>query len=98
MPNSYDIGDVVRCASTFTNADDVAVDPVTVRFKVFKPDGTWTTYVYGTDVGLIKDSTGHYHYDVEPEIEGVWVYRFEGVGSYKGAGESTFITRRTVFY
>lgn len=98
MASTYDIGDVVRCVSVFRNIAGTAVDPSTVKAWVQSPVGVETLYTYGTDAGLVKDSTGNYHLDIEPSIPGVWVYRFEGTGSNKGADETTFIVRKSAFY
>lgn len=98
MANTYDIGDVVRCSVAFTNAAGTAIDPSVVRAKIETPLGVETTYVYGTDAEVVKDSTGNYHIDVEPDAPGIWKYRFEGATSNKGAGETTFSVRRSAFY
>jgi len=56
--NIYDIGDNVTMAAAFTS-NSVATDPTGVTFKIKLPSGAVTTYVYSTDVQLIKDSTGN---------------------------------------
>lgn len=96
--NEYDVGDVVRLLVTFTNSvDDSAVDPATVTARVKSPVGVKTAYVYGTDVELVKVGTGNYRLDIEPAIQGVWRYRFEGTGTYKSAGEASFEIVESVF-
>jgi hypothetical protein len=49
MANTYDQGDMVRLAATF-EIETVDTDPSTITFKILAPDGTVTTYVFGTDV------------------------------------------------
>ncbi len=95
--NTHDIGDVVRISVAFTNQAGTPVDPGTVTVKVKTPIGLATTYVFGVDSGVIKDSTGNYHFDVEPAIQGVWAYRWEGAVSNKGAEENTFQIRESAF-
>lgn len=57
----HDYGEVVRARNTYTNPDTGAVtDPLTVQVELRKPDGTLTTYVYGTDAELTKISVGLY--------------------------------------
>ena len=59
----FQVGDKVRLSAAFTDIDDAAQDPGGVQFKLRAPDGTITTYVYGADVEVVKDSTGNYHVD-----------------------------------
>lgn len=99
--NTYDIGDNVRCSAAFTDANSTAFDPDVVRFKL-KPQGqSITTYVYGTDSELVKDSTGNYHVDVDvTSLPGTWYYRFEGessAGVGQGADEVWFQVEKSVF-
>lgn len=93
----YTIGNLIRVSAAFTNSGGSAVDPGQVRAKVKSPLGVITTYTYGTDAALVKDSTGNYHLDVEPTVQGVWKYRWEGLTSNKGAGESSFTVAESVF-
>ena len=61
------------------------------------PLGEVSTYVYGTDAGVIKDSAGNYHIDVEPAAQGVWKYRWEGLNSNKAAKENSFAVEESSF-
>lgn len=88
--DTYDLGKVVRSAVAFTNVAGTAVDPGGVTFKVKSPLGVITTYVYLTDVEVVKDATGSYHIDLEPDSQGVWVVRWIGTGSNKTASEGSF--------
>lgn len=98
MANTYDIGDVVRCAVAFTNAAGTAVDPTTVKFRIRKPDRSIDFYTYGVDAEVIKDSTGNYHMDILIDQSGTWYYRMEGITTNRGAGETSLIIRRSKFY
>ena len=97
MPNVYDKGDLVRCSGAFTDAAGDACDPTGVVFKFQDPSGNETTYTYGTDSELVKDSVGNYHVDVDTDEVGYWYYRFEGTGTGQAAGEASFIVRETEF-
>ena len=93
--NTYDQGDVVRCTGRFYNSSDAAADPTTVTFYIKGPN-TDETYVYGTDVEVVKDSTGVYHVDFSvpktgATAAGKYTYRFEGAGSNASADEDSFI-------
>ena len=94
--NSYDQGDLVRCAGAFTDSVPAAIDPTTVLFKFQDPSGNQVTYTYGTDAELVKDSTGNYHVDVDADEAGLWYYRFES-GTEQAAGESRFFVKDSVF-
>jgi len=101
VTNKYDIGDSVRCSAVWTDADSTATDPDVVRFKLKTPAGTVTTYVYGTDSELVRDSVGNYHVDVDvTAIPGAWYYRFEGEtsgGIGQGADETWFTVKKSEF-
>lgn len=100
MPNTYDIGDVVRCQAVFTDVNGAAFDPTTVTAKYQDPAGNETTLVYLTDVEVIKSATGTYYVDVPIDERGAWFYRFEGLdgsGDEQGAGEEKFLVRKSEF-
>jgi hypothetical protein len=92
-------GDQVNLPVEFKSGDPlVATDPTTVTFKIMTPDGKTTTYVYGTDSELEKDSTGNYHVIWTANQEGLHTYRFEGSTPCEVAIEGEFIVPKTVFY
>lgn len=94
---TYDNGDLVRCSAAFTNSDGEAVDPTAVIFKVKTPAGTETTYTYGTDAELVRDSAGNYHIDVDANESGIWIYRCYSTGTGQAADEEHFSVRITEF-
>ena len=95
--NTYDVGGLIRCSAIFTNIAGAAVDPAVVKFKFRTPAGTITTYTYGTDAALVKDSTGNYHVDVNATGEGMWFYRFESTGTGQAAEEHNFFIANSEF-
>lgn len=100
MSNQYDKGDRVRISTAFTDSDGTAFDPNTVTAKYLDPSSNTTTYVYGTDAELVKDSTGNYHVDIYVDEIGRWHYRFEGTdssGNEQGADENYFEVIATKF-
>lgn len=96
MANSYDVGDLVKLTATFTTAG-VAADPTAVSVKYKNPAGTTTTKVYGTDVEVVKSSTGIYYIYVSAATEGRWYYRWYSTGTGQAAGESYFDVAQTYF-
>lgn len=90
--NIYVTGQKVRCSVAFT-VSGVATDPTTVTCKIKDPSGNVSTYVYGTDAELVKDSTGNYHVDVITDEDKQWHFRFEGTGTCVAVEESSFRAR-----
>jgi hypothetical protein len=88
---SYLKGTVVRVSGSFTNRNTgAAADPGTVRFLWRSGAGT-TTYTYGVDSQLVKDSTGNYHVDIDTtSLTTSVVFRWEGTGSNQAAVEDSF--------
>lgn len=93
----YDVGDKIRLTHTFTNLAGVVTDPTAVTFKMKKPDGTTTTYVYGTDAELVKSATGIYYVDWTFTMADSHKYRFAGTGTVTTSDEGTILVRRSWF-
>lgn len=92
----YDTGDLVRVSAAFKDSTNAAIDPTVVRFKFKRPDtGVVTTYVYGVDGALVKDSAGNYHVDISADAAGEWPYRFESTGTGQAAQEGSFFADAT---
>jgi hypothetical protein len=77
------VGDVQRVSAlNITNVAGVVTDPTTLTLKVRKPgDTAVTTYTYGEDVIVVKDSTGNFHADLPLDTEGTWRYDWVGTGA-----------------
>lgn len=95
-PVAYDIGDVARLSSAFTNAAGAAADPTTVTVKVRPPSGEIITRTYAASE-VVKDSTGNYHFDYTILEEGVHYYKYYGTGSVIAAEESSFEVQTSEF-
>lgn len=93
--NVYDVGDKIRLSAAFTDINEAAQDPGGVQFKIRDPSGTITTYVYGTDAALVKDSTGNYHVDYLIATAGRYRYRFAGITSGQAAAENVFQVKQS---
>jgi hypothetical protein len=75
----------------------VVTDPSTVTLKIRTPSGTESSHVYGTDVNVIKDSTGKYHYVLTLDAKGDWYQRWIGTGAVVTAGEKVLRVQRSSF-
>jgi hypothetical protein len=69
----------VRLLATW-KLSNVAIDPDTVTVRIINPAGTVTTFIYITNAEVVRDSTGVFRYDLALTVEGIYYYRFEGVG------------------
>lgn len=95
--STYYVGNLVRISVIFANSVGTAIDPSVVKAQVYSPSEIITTYTYGTDVAVVRDSTGHYHLDVDANAEGVWRYRWYATGTGQAAAESCFDAATSVF-
>lgn len=87
---TIDIGDRVTVTAAFVNDADAAVDPTTVTFHQQMPDGTITSYVYGTDAEVAKVSTGNYTFKRTTTQAGTHTVRCVGTGAAIAAEKTTY--------
>jgi hypothetical protein len=91
----YDVGDQVRLIGKWTDPNNsyAVVDPTAVNCSILAPSGTLTTYVYGVDADLKKESTGIYYLDLDIDESGDWCYRWFSTGTAQAAEENKFTVR-----
>ena len=94
--NTYDIGDTPRLTATWTDINDLAVDPSAVTFTWKTPGASVTTYTYGVDAQLVKSSTGIYYVDLALNASGKWSYRFAGTGPGAASAENQLNVRESL--
>lgn len=80
-------GATARVTATFEDQNHALADPTTVTAEFNNPAGTKTTYVYGVDAQLVRESIGVYHYDIDLSSPRVWHYRIEGTGTVKAVSQ-----------
>ena len=95
--NQYVLLQSVNLRATF-KVNNVLTDPTAVTFKMKDPADVLTTYIYGTNVELVKDSVGKYHVMVSLNKYGIWWYRYEGTGTAPGATEANVEVIPSHFY
>lgn len=94
---------LVRLKATFTKSEDDPddpgglVDPDTVTVRTKDPNGDKASFVYLTDLSLVREDEGVYHYDVDASLIGDWFYRWEGTGSGQAAAEGKFTVSDSPF-
>lgn len=74
-------GTSLRRTINFEDASCDPVDPDTVTFKVYPPNGQISTYVYGTDAEVQRSAAGAYYADFIPDTSGRWHFRWETTGT-----------------
>lgn len=103
MSIEYEFGQAVRLEGAFENAAGVAADPTTVTFTYGvrlvnpPPDPTASDHVYLSDLAVIRDSTGRYHYDFVPSLAGNYIARVTGTGTVAAVAVSTFRVKPSPF-
>lgn len=91
-------GGTLKATCTFTPAGSTTpTDPTTVVAKLSAPDGTVTTYTYGSSAELTKTSTGVYLLTVTLNAAGLWWVRFTGTGAVKAAEDEAVLVKDSVF-
>jgi len=89
-------GDEVRVTVTF-DSGGTPRDPTTVTFKIVLPHGlSPVTYVYGTDVQLIRDGVGIYHVDWLTTVQGNAPWSMRGTGAVQRTAIGAIYVNDTV--
>jgi hypothetical protein len=98
-PGRHYVNTTVRIAVNFQDDDGTDVDPSTVSFKSYSPNGAISSYVYGTDSEVIRANTGDYYVDFVPAQSGRWFYRWASTGSGTAiALEGEVVVQASVFF
>lgn len=84
------VGDWPKFTATFTDINDTPTDPSTITFKFRNEYRTATSYVYGTDSEVTKDSTGVYTARVQMDYPGTMFVRVESDSTFGAAYEDEF--------
>jgi len=72
-------GTMVKSKITFSDPiTHVVVDPSAVTVTIRSPDNVKVTYTYGTDVLLVKASTGIYHVLTPLAQQGTYKWKWTG--------------------
>jgi hypothetical protein len=95
--SNYTLGTMVRLNGSFRTVYGALDDPATVTFEIQVPSGTITTYTYGVDNELVRESEGNYYVDWTTADSGTYTYRFASVGTVTAANENTFTVPSSPF-
>jgi hypothetical protein len=93
--NTYDVGDGVVVSTTFTDRLTAApVDPDDVFLDVrWHSSAEPTTYTYGEDDEVVRDSEGVYHSLISATGPGLWHYGWRSSGDVVSAEQGEFLVR-----
>ena len=80
---SYKVGTTKRLSVVFKSVvdDTTPADPTAVTLLIQAPDNAQTTYTYLTDVELVRDGVGLYHFDLDFTHIGAYFFRWTGTGA-----------------
>jgi len=79
--NTYQLGSSVRFTGSFTDEDDLPVDPDTVSLVIRDPSGNETVYTYLGLGTITRTAIGEYYQDAVVDEHGVWYYQWKGTGT-----------------
>jgi hypothetical protein len=95
MALNVKLGSRVRASCTFADSAGIA-DPSTIVFQVKAPNGAIQSWTYGAS-GMVRDSTGAYHYDLTPTAAGAWKVKWVASGTVVAVDEASFQVTATTF-
>lgn len=81
--SNFIVGDVARLSVSILDVAGVPSDPTSLSLVIQAPDGTSMTHTSD----IVKDSTGNYHFDLALDSSGSYGYRWQSVGTNRGAIE-----------
>lgn len=91
--NTFDVGDTVRLAATYTDTGGGPIDPTSVKFVYRHPTGTEST-VTSLSTSVVNPSSGSYYTDILINSAGTWRWRSYSTGSLNTAAEAVFVVRK----
>jgi|SRR5215472_13686878 len=90
-PNCYDLGTAIVLTGNFADPTGKPADPGEVTVRILDPDGNESSMTPS------KIDTGVYQVALDPDVPGVWFYRFEGTAPVDTAMEANFVVASSQF-
>ena len=92
------IGNLIKVRATFKDDTQVKMDPTVVTLHVKNPADTETSYVYGTDPEVVRESQGVYYMLLDTTAQpGEWMFVWNSTGTLQAAGQTKFTVADTYF-
>ena len=86
-PGRVYVKSTYRIVARYQDYSGTYLNPDSVSLLVTNPNGTTSTYVYGTDDEIERSATGIYNGDIYvSELSGRWFWRWE---ASNGSGDAT---------
>jgi hypothetical protein len=90
------VGNVVQVYAKFKDKHNALIDPTTVSVKIRTPAGVDTTYTYGVNPEVLKESTGVYYININTTGQtGTWFAKWTSTGTGQGVGQTNFTVEAT---
>jgi hypothetical protein len=96
-PGKHYVNSPITLQVNLTDSSGSDTDPDTVLIKILDPFGVSTTYTYGDDDEVTKQSVGDYSAEITPDSAGRWRWRWETTGDVI-ALEGDFLVQDSGFY
>ena len=87
----YFKGQILRIGVEFRDNAEELADPTTLTFKWKVDLGTTSTYTYGVDPEVVRDSLGVYYVDLDLTVTGTYAYQYMAGGAIENAIEESFM-------
>jgi len=87
----------IRIRANIRNLEGELANPTTLECIVHEPDGTNSTFVWNTDVELVRESTGEFYLDWDASQAGLHKYRWQAGGSIVVSFGGSFNIRQPRF-
>lgn len=94
---TYFVNSTARFFALFEDEERQPADPASVTFTVRKRNGTATTYTYGVDPQIVRDTKGQYHIDLAFATPGTYYYRWRSTVNPTQTIEVEFHVARSFF-
>lgn len=95
MLETYLVGEIARISLGVADLAGLIADPGGLVLRVKSASGSVTTYTYGTDAVIVRDSQGAYHADIPLTAPGQWAYRWECSAPNAGAAEGVITVQKS---
>lgn len=96
MVDQFYQGNALKFSATFTDENNLPIDPTVVTFTLKKPDGTLVDYIYGTDPEVTKIATGIYNAVLTMSDVGSNYFGWNGTGSVNIYGQSVVLILKKI--
>ena len=88
----YEIDTTIVIQGIFTNAlTGVYADPTAITLYLLDPAGVATTQIWPGGF-IVRDSLGHFHFNLTPTVSGNWTYKWRGTGAATATSPDTIFT------